>query len=77
MKGIDILVKVPCFKCLLWNPIKESHLHCNPGECEELTAWILSETDVEKDGKEPSEASVEVQVICETKKTAKRLTAKH
>ncbi len=76
MKGIDILVEVPCFKCLLWNPIMESHLHCNPGECEELTKWILKETNAE-DASKLEQSSVEVQIVCDAKKTAKRLTAKH
>ena len=38
---VDVLVEVPCFKCLLWNPIMESHLHCNPNDCEVLTEWLL------------------------------------
>jgi hypothetical protein len=42
---LDILVEVPCFKCLLWNPIKESHLHCNPNECEFLTEWVLKQAE--------------------------------
>jgi len=59
MKGIDILVEVPCFKCLLWNPIKESHLHCNPGDCQELTDWLQCEMD--KEGHE-STVSVGIQI---------------
>jgi hypothetical protein len=48
---LEILVEVPCFKCLLWNPIKESHLHCNPNECELLTEWVLKQAE-EKPPKE-------------------------
>jgi len=45
---VDVLVEVPCFKCLLWNPIMASHLHCNPNDCEVLTEWLLKL--VQKDG---------------------------
>jgi hypothetical protein len=38
---VDVLVEVPCFRCLLWNPIMESYLHCNPNNCEVLTEWLL------------------------------------
>ena len=72
MKGIDILVEVPCFKCLLWNPIMESHLHCNPGDCQELTDWLQREMDKEEREGESSKVSVDVQVFCDTKKPAKR-----
>ena len=42
---VDILVEVPCFKCLLWNPIMESHLHCNPNECQTLTKWLFKQAE--------------------------------
>ena len=48
---VDILVEVPCFKCLLWNPIMESHLHCNPNECEILTEWLLKAVEDDHEGK--------------------------
>ena len=53
---VAVLVEVPCFKCLLWNPIMESHLHCNPNDCEVLTEWLLKQ--VEKDGECVEIASV-------------------
>lgn len=53
---VDVLVEVPCFKCLLWNPIMASHLHCNPNDCEVLTEWLLKL--VEKDGECVEVASV-------------------
>lgn len=49
MKVIDVLIEIPCFKCLYVEPIRESHLHCNPNECEKLTDWLLIQ--VEHDGK--------------------------
>ena len=49
MKAIDVLIEIPCFKCLFAEPIRESHLHCNPNECEKLTDWLLMQ--VEQDGK--------------------------
>jgi len=49
MKVIDVLIEIPCFKCLFVEPIRESHLHCNPNECEKLTDWLLMQ--VEQDGK--------------------------
>lgn len=42
---MDVLVDVPCFKCLLWNPIMASHLHCNPNDCEALTEWLLKQVE--------------------------------
>jgi hypothetical protein len=47
----DVLVEVPCFKCLLWNPIMESHLHCNPNDCEALTEWLLKAVEDDHGGK--------------------------
>jgi len=49
MKAIEVLIEVPCFKCLFADPIMESHLHCNPNECEKLTEWLLLQ--VRQDGK--------------------------
>jgi hypothetical protein len=41
----DILMEIPCFKCLFWDWKKESHLNCNPNECEELTKWLFKQTE--------------------------------
>jgi hypothetical protein len=49
MKAIDVLIEIPCFKCLYEKPIMVSHLHCSPNECEKLTDWLLLQ--VEQDGK--------------------------
>ena len=46
---VDILVEVPCFKCLFWNPIEDSHLYCNPNECKELTEWLLEQAENQKE----------------------------
>jgi hypothetical protein len=59
MKVIDVLVEVPCFKCLFVEPIRESHLHCNPNECEKLTDWLLLQ--VENDGK--AEETVKFTIV--------------
>jgi hypothetical protein len=40
----DSLLEIPCFKCLFWDRKRESHLYCNPGECEKLTEWLLDQT---------------------------------
>jgi hypothetical protein len=45
---VEVLVEIPCFKCLFWNPIKDSHLHCNPNECQQLTDWLLKQVENEK-----------------------------
>jgi hypothetical protein len=42
--GVEILTEIPCFKCLFWEPIKQSSLYCNPNECEKLTKWLLKKT---------------------------------
>jgi hypothetical protein len=52
MKVIDVLIEVPCFQCLFAEPIKESHLHCNPNECEKLTEWLLLQVELDKKVKE-------------------------
>ncbi len=44
---VDILMDIPCFKCLFWDEKRESHLNCNPNECEQMTDWIFKE--IEKD----------------------------
>ena len=59
MKAIEVLIEVPCFKCLYSEPVMESHLHCNPNECEKLTEWLLLQ--VEKD--EKSKGTVAVTVV--------------
>lgn len=41
----SILLEIPCFKCLFWDWKKESHLHCNPNECKELTKWLLEQIE--------------------------------
>ena len=43
--SVDHLVEVPCFKCLFWDRKKDSHLHCNPNECRDLTEWLLKEAE--------------------------------
>jgi len=52
MKAIDILVEIPCFQCLFAEPIMESHLHCNPNECEKLTEWLLLQVEQDEKCKE-------------------------
>jgi len=47
---IDLLTEVPCFKCLFWNWKKESHLQCNPNECEQLTKWLFKQTETTQQG---------------------------
>jgi len=43
--NMDVLKEIPCFKCLFWDWKKESHLYCNPNNCEILTKWLLKETE--------------------------------
>jgi hypothetical protein len=31
---------------MFWEWKKDSHLYCNPAECEKLTDWLLKEVDV-------------------------------
>ncbi len=67
---VDVLVEVPCFKCLLWDPIMESHLHCNPNECEILTEWLLK--SVEENQGEKHEIIAAVTTAETVKKRAAR-----
>jgi hypothetical protein len=41
-KSVDLLLDIPCFKCVFWKSQKENQLLCKPVECEELNAWLLS-----------------------------------
>jgi hypothetical protein len=41
----ETLTDIPCFKCLFWDWKKESHLYCNPNECEMLTEWLLKQVE--------------------------------
>jgi len=58
MKPIDVLIEIPCFRCLYDEPIRESHLYCNPNECEKLTDWLLLQ--VERDDKAKETVSVAI-----------------
>ena len=58
MKAIEVLIEIPCFKCLFADPIMESHLHCNPNECEKLTEWLLLQ--VRQDGKGDQTATLTI-----------------
>jgi len=60
---IEVLIEIPCFRCLIWNPINESHLHCNPNTCEELTEWLLREAEEQK---EPAKKLVMAAVRAKT-----------
>jgi len=51
---IDILLEIPCFKCLFWDPKRESHLHCDPKECQELTEWLLKQVEKHHQAEESS-----------------------
>lgn len=42
---LRIVAEIPCFKCLFWEWKKDSHLYCNPNECQKLTDWILKQAD--------------------------------
>jgi hypothetical protein len=59
MKVIEVLIEVPCFKCLYANPIMESHLHCNPNSCEKLTEWLLLQVKQDR-GKGEQTASLTI-----------------
>jgi len=54
--GIGTVAEIPCFKCLFWEWKKESHLYCNPNECQKLTDWLLKEAGNE----EKTETDLEV-----------------
>jgi len=42
---VDTLIEIPCFKCLFWDRRRESPPHCNPGECQKLTEWLLRQAE--------------------------------
>jgi hypothetical protein len=48
--NVEILTEIPCFECLFWDWKKESHLYCNPNECEKLTKWLLEQVEDDKTG---------------------------
>jgi len=43
--SLDVLAEIPCFKCLFWDWKKESHLYCNPNECQKLTNWLMEQAE--------------------------------
>lgn len=49
--NVETLTDIPCFKCLFWDWKKESHLYCNPNECETLTKWLLKQVEGYEDDK--------------------------
>ena len=42
---LETLLEIPCFKCLFWDPIRESSLNCDPNRCQELTEWLLKQAE--------------------------------
>lgn len=58
--NVDTLTEIPCFKCLFWDYLKRSHLHCNPGGCEKLTEWLLKEIE----GSQQNDAHFTVNLNC-------------
>ncbi|MGQ9507080.1 MAG: hypothetical protein ACUVTB_04370 [Candidatus Bathycorpusculaceae bacterium] len=63
---VEILTEIPCFKCLFWEPIKQSSLYCNPNECQKLTEWIL------KDVESPHQDDVSLKVVSKPLINAKK-----
>jgi hypothetical protein len=49
--NVETLTEIPCFECLFWDWKKESHLYCNPNECEKLTKWLLEQVEKCEDDK--------------------------
>jgi hypothetical protein len=43
--NVTAVADIPCFKCLFWEWKKDSHLYCNPNECEKLTEWLIKEAE--------------------------------
>jgi len=43
--NVDVLAEIPCFKCLFWEWKKDSHLYCNPNECQKLTEWLFKQVE--------------------------------
>lgn len=54
---VDDIADVPCFKCLFWDNLKQSHLYCNPNSCEKLEKWLF-ELAGEKHGTEKVKIAV-------------------
>ena len=52
MNAVEVLIEVPCFKCLFVDPIMESHLHCDPSKCQKLTDWLLLQVKLDEKAKE-------------------------
>jgi len=49
---VDLLIEIPCFKCLFWDRKRESHLYCNPNKCQKLTDWLLRQSEKHQQTKE-------------------------
>jgi hypothetical protein len=47
--NVDAIVDVPCFKCLFWDNLKQSHLYCRPNECEKLDGWLIEQAEGKKE----------------------------
>jgi hypothetical protein len=55
--AIGIVAEIPCFKCLFWEWKKDSHLYCNPNECQKLSDWLMKEAEKNQN----TEASLTVE----------------
>jgi hypothetical protein len=51
---MDILLEIPCFKCLFGELLQESSVDCNPNECQKLTEWLLKEAEKHRQTEERS-----------------------
>ncbi|MDH7477796.1 MAG: hypothetical protein QHH17_05385 [Candidatus Bathyarchaeota archaeon] len=63
---VEILTEIPCFKCLFWEPIKQSSLYCNPNECQKLTEWLL------KNAENQQQEKVDLKVVPKSLLCAKK-----
>jgi len=43
--SLDVLLEVPCFKCLFWKSERENQTSCNPNDCDLLTEWLLKKVE--------------------------------
>ena len=64
---LDVLIEIPCFKCLFWDRRRQSRPYCNPNECRKLTEWLFKQ--IEKDS--PTEEALTFTIAQQIKSKEK------
>lgn len=61
--SVDVLVEVPCFRCMFWDLLRESASYCDPKKCQQLTQWLLKQAENPEAEKSATSSSMLVRMV--------------